>query len=193
MKWAVFQFAVTEADIRKCVEWVKVGYISFKSLKLTEDDIWVVLKKFSALTSDAVELVRQNQAKTDTALYGELYCRYAYPDTKADSWQFAINSNETHSDYQQKILFQGWQAGVDSNFANRYFEALPEILETKSYSFAKNFALHMLPDLNDDAEAISQIDNVLSDIPEEYKAIRQILTVARSKFELRKNVREFND
>lgn len=27
MKWAVFQFAVTESDIKQCVEWVKLGYI----------------------------------------------------------------------------------------------------------------------------------------------------------------------
>ena len=66
-------------------------------------------------------------------------------------------------------------------------------MSTKSYSFAKNFAAHMLPDMNDDAEGIAQIDAVLTQVPEEYKAIRQILFVARSKFELRKEVREFND
>ena len=99
MKWALFKFAINKSEIRKCVEWVKVGYISFKSLKLTENDIWIILKKFSTLTSEAEELVRANLARTDTALYGELFCRFAYPGNKADSMQFAFNSNETHSDY----------------------------------------------------------------------------------------------
>ena len=51
----------------------------------------------------------------------------------------------------------------------------------------------MLPDMTDDSDAIAKIDIALSQITEEYKAIRQILIVAKSKFELRKKVREFND
>mmetsp|Transcript_20455 Transcript_20455/g.38293 ORF Transcript_20455/g.38293 Transcript_20455/m.38293 type:complete len:869 (-) Transcript_20455:94-2700(-) len=151
------------------------------TLKFTQKDRWEILKKFSAKSLDACELVKREGEldKSFSARLATLYCENAYPspDNKKKCWAYFITKGEELSSFECEIAMKGFiqksQSELLKPYAEIYFTLLPSIFSSRSPQFAANFAINLLPDFMEESQLIISLSSALQSVPAELPSVKK--------------------
>jgi len=168
-------------DISMGISWVTSNDTGIPNYTLGQLDRWAIIKKYSALTSEAKEIVEQERQKdnSDSGHLSKLFCEAAYPEAgvKEEVWNRVVNSGHEMSRYERENAMAGFnirrQKSLLGSYTDKYFETALEILNSRDKEFSKDFCECMLPRYADEGEVIEKINALLPKLPEDrFEVIR---------------------